>query len=562
MAPKGLIMMKRLEQPWTVLTTRSPRTRQKSAEVRRRRRRPILEDLEPRRLLSGIDVFPASKAQVIPWAITTGPDGNIWFTQSVGNGAIGVLNPTTRVVTEIPLPSSVGFEGADHVSITAGPDGNIWFADYDGNTIGKIDPATDAITVYTVPTANAGLEDITAGPHGNLWFIEKAANQVGMINPTTGAITEFPVPTANSWLDSITTGPDGNLWFTEQVGNKIGMIDPTTGAITEFAIPTAESSPSAITAGPDGNLWFIESGAIGTINPTTDAITQFPIPTETAGTILESGVITAGPDGNLWFGYFNGDNVGSINPTTDAVTQYHVPLAQPGLNGIGGPGGITAGPDGNIWITLSNADQIGVFDPQTIGSALTGPTTHPNIVSPPSEPLTSATPGTPFGFTLTLAGSAGQANSGPSGTITLALPGSSGGGILDVTTRDGVDTESGLTLKRLADGPRYALIAHVPRQTATPKGPAVLASTRSVRIATEETLTAGKGKDKHVVGFKIDLSRSFDRTMARIAHPAGASAVQPVNLVVDYGASGGTSVMLAGKARIARGGQVIIVARS
>ena len=377
------------------------------------RRRPILEDLEPRPLLSGIDVFPASTANVLPLAIATGPDGNIWFTQSVGDGPSAC---SIRRLMSSPRSRfrHVGFEGSDNVSLTAGPDGNIWFADYDGNTIGKIDPKTDAITVYTVPTANSGLMDITPGPDGNLWFIEKAANQVGKINPTTAAITQFPVPTANSWLDSITAGPDGNLWFTEQVGNKIGMIDPSTGAITEFAIPTAVSPPRASRPGLTATSGSSNPAQIGTINPTTDAITQFPISTETAGTILADGVITAGPDGNLWFGYFNGDNVGSINPTTDAVTQYPVPLAQPYLNGIGGPGGITAGPDGNIWITLSNADQIGVLDPRTIGAASTGTITPPIIVSPPGGvfppggSLASATPGTPFGFTLTLPASTGK----------------------------------------------------------------------------------------------------------------------------------------------------------
>ena len=36
-----------------------------------------------------------------------------------------------------------------------------------------------------------------------------------MINPTTDKITEFAIPTANSGPVNITAGPDGNLWFTE-----------------------------------------------------------------------------------------------------------------------------------------------------------------------------------------------------------------------------------------------------------------------------------------------------------------------------------------------------------
>ncbi len=481
------------------------------------------ESLESRRLLSGISVIPVPTANVLPTDIAVGADGNLWFTESNGD-SIGKVNPTTHVVTEIPLPSSVGIEGADQVSITAGPDGNLWFADYDGNTIGSINPTTDAITVFRVPTPNAGLMDITTGPDGNLWFTEKAANQIGTINPKTDAITEFPVPTANSWLVDITAGLDGNLWFTEQVGNAIGTINPTTGAITEYPLPTPDSSLSGITAGPDGNLWFTETGSteagsIGTINPTTHAITEFPLPAGPPGTISVNGVITTGPDGNLWFGYFNGDDVGTINPTTDAITVYPVPLANPDLRSIGGPAAIAVGPDGNMWITLENANEIGVFNPQTlsVAPAEPPPTINPTppqppiVAVPPIEPITPttptapATPGMSFGFTVTL-----EADTVSSGTATLAFVNDPGSTTLTVTTQDGIDTFSWLTLKKLGNGPGYKVIAG--NQTATPEGLAAVASTRPLRLATEKVLTAGKGKDKQVVGFKIDLGKALDPT--------------------------------------------------
>ncbi len=522
--------------------------------VRNRRRRPVLEDLEARRLLSGISVFPVATADRMPTDIAAGPDGNLWFTEAVGD-AIGEINPMTHAVTEIPLPNSVGFEGADQVSITAGPDGKIWFADYDGNTIGMIDPTTDAITVFPVPTPDAGLEDITVGPDGNLWFTEKAANQVGMIDPTTDAISEFPVPTANSWLVDIAAGPDGNLWFTEQVGNAIGMIDPTTGAITEYPIPTAVSSPSGIAAGPDGNLWFVESGAIGMIDPTTHAITEFPVPPGPSGTILADGTITAGPDGNLWFGSFNGDEVGSIDPTTDAITVYPVPLDQPGLTGIGGPAAIVAGPDGDMWITLENANEIGVFDPQTMNvePVVTLPPVIPIDALPPIAP---AGPGMPFGFTVAFQETSGPADTGSSGTVTLALVDSPGGATLTVTNPDSVSTFVGLTLKKLGNGAGYKILSHPGKPTTLPEIPSDVSSTRPMRIATEEILTAGKGKNKHVVGFEIQLSKALDPTGQR-----RAAIAQPVSVFVDYGASADRAGLIGnGTARVARGGRIVVVA--
>ncbi len=258
--------------------------------------------------------------------------------------------------------------------------------------------------------------------------------------------------------------------------------------------------PSGITAGPDGNLWFTESGAIGKIDPATGVITQFPIAPVTFGTLLEDGVITTGPDGNLWFGYVNGDELGMINPTTDAITQYPVPLAQPLLIAIGGPAGITAGPDGDIWITLETANEIGAFNPQTLSLAPVTPTVPGTLITP-------ARPGRPFGFSVTLDEGPGQAGAASGGTITLALANDPGGATLTVTTPDGVDTFAGLTLKKLADGEGYKLIDHGGRRSASPKGPADVKGRRPVRIGTEAALTAGKGKDKHVVGFEIDLAK-------------------------------------------------------
>ncbi len=123
-----------------------------------------------------------------------------------------------------------------------------------------------SISEFPTPTVAAGPEAITSGPDGNFWFIESGADKIGTINPTTDVITEFslptagalPLPTAGPELTGIASGPDGNLWFTEFGAGKIGMINPTTHAIKEFPLPP-DQNPSAITAGPDGNLWFTET---------------------------------------------------------------------------------------------------------------------------------------------------------------------------------------------------------------------------------------------------------------------------------------------------------------
>ena len=103
-----------------------------------------------------------------PSGITAGPDGNLWFTETLLTGDIGMINPTTHAITEFPLPNGSG----------------LW--------------------------RNHG------GPRRQPLVHRGGTGQIGMINPTTHAITEFPVPySAGPGPSWITAGPDGNLWFTD-----------------------------------------------------------------------------------------------------------------------------------------------------------------------------------------------------------------------------------------------------------------------------------------------------------------------------------------------------------
>src|SRR5262245_26204002 len=74
--------------------------------------------------------IPQTNHGIFLGGITTGPDGNLWFTEwssciSSPSGcprdAIGRIT-TSGVVTDFPLPA-----GSTARGITAGPDGNVWF---------------------------------------------------------------------------------------------------------------------------------------------------------------------------------------------------------------------------------------------------------------------------------------------------------------------------------------------------------------------------------------------------------------------------------------------------
>src|SRR5262249_7537903 len=82
---------------------------------------------------------------------------------------------------------------------------------------------------------------LETGPDGNVWFMETAPSAIGMLDPATGAVSEFSIPGHGGNPGSvpntgIVAGPDGNVWFTDNGSPKaIGMIDTVTHAVSEFS---------------------------------------------------------------------------------------------------------------------------------------------------------------------------------------------------------------------------------------------------------------------------------------------------------------------------------------
>ncbi len=290
-----------------------------------------------------IQEFPVSPAGAAPGGITSGPNGELWFTELIA-GHVDSMTTAGTVTNQFTAPGNL--ESEYPARVVQGPDGNLWFAEAQSSAIGRMTPA-GVFTTYPLPTASAEPIDITVGPDKNLWFTEYSGGKVGRIT-TSGAITEYTTPTANSGPLGITAGPDGNVWFVESNPGQIGRITPATASIKEFPIPGSPQS-LAITAGPDGNLWFTAPGTNQVGRMTTSGVTTvFPVPTGNAVPFF----ITPGPDGNLWFTELEGNQVAAIT-TAGLITEYAVPTAK------ANPSGITAGPDGNIWFTEVKGNNVG-----------------------------------------------------------------------------------------------------------------------------------------------------------------------------------------------------------
>lgn len=290
---------------------------------RRRRRGGVVErkatlrveGLESRRLMAvSFMAYPLPSPQAQAFALTPGPDGNLWYggqgsiTQNGTTslyGVIGEMNATTHQVTEFPIAAA----GSKPQGLTFGTDGNLYFTDFSVGAIGVFNTTTHKITEYATPTSGSEPYGIAPAPDGTLWFTEFGTGKIGVFNPTTRAFTEYPLPAADLHPEGITAGPDGGFWFIQQSAVAdatlaragIGRIDYASKAVTQYDPQINAPISTGITLGKDGQLWFGQltgaGGQVDSIDPITGAITATTLP----NSAVALGGFATGSDGTIYF---------------------------------------------------------------------------------------------------------------------------------------------------------------------------------------------------------------------------------------------------------------------
>jgi virginiamycin B lyase len=136
---------------------------------------------------SGQVLLDATLPPALHSSITVGPDGNLWFTADT----LGETLSPSDAIFRVRANTGGGPAGLDEVSfntptpdanaaiITTGPDGNLWFTDA-FSRIGRITPG-GTITEFQAPD-NSEPSGIVTGPDGNLWYVDFEQKQIVRIN--------------------------------------------------------------------------------------------------------------------------------------------------------------------------------------------------------------------------------------------------------------------------------------------------------------------------------------------------------------------------------------------
>ena len=181
-----------------------------------------------------------------PWPI-------LWFTE-FGRSAIGKLDLTTpsTTLTEWSLPDS----NAHPLDLLYLPSSGVWFTEYDGNRIGFFNGAI--LKEWPLITGSYPYK-LSNDTFGNIWFAESGRNRIAKLNPYTNEISEYLIPTSNSQPYGIWVDSHNNVWFTEHATNKIGKFMAGSNIFVEYTRP-AGNSPWDIRAATNGKIWFSDDG--------------------------------------------------------------------------------------------------------------------------------------------------------------------------------------------------------------------------------------------------------------------------------------------------------------
>ena len=307
-------------------------------------------------------------AAATPLGITSGPDGNLWFTELNGN-KVGKVVPGTfpaagSIVECGPLPSANS--GPVDVISDASTPNKVWFDEFGTGKIANVNTTDCSYSEFQIPTPNAGPIGLTSDQNGVLWFAESASG-VAQIGKMTigGSFTEYLTGLSGSEPVGVAIAGDNTVWYLDAGRNSVGHLTFPGGVqhIDEFGIPTNPADPGYITLGPDGALWFTELSVnfvgcqIGRITTgASPTITEFTLPFAQPLPDGDFCLDLTSAGGNIWFAEADTGAIGKVTPG-GVVTEYGIPGS--GTTAVY----VAAGPDGNLWFTDggfdSNAQGVG-----------------------------------------------------------------------------------------------------------------------------------------------------------------------------------------------------------
>jgi hypothetical protein len=229
-----------------------------------------------------------------PWAMTLGPDGNLYVGGVLSHNVLRYTFATGVVDEFIPA----GASGLVQVKgLNFGPDGNLYVSNSNGgggvpgpHQVLRLQGPFGASPVAPLPApgqsgavfvadGSGGLSNphaSTFGPDGNLYVANAFGDNVLRYDGTTGAFLGTFVAAGSGGLDLpnfLAFRPDGYLYVVSQNTNALLRYNASTGAFVDAVIPSTSglSGPTGLAFDAVGNLYLSSADRVVRFGPASQA---------------------------------------------------------------------------------------------------------------------------------------------------------------------------------------------------------------------------------------------------------------------------------------------------
>ena len=342
-----------------------------------------------------------------PLAITTDPEGNIWFTQT-NNKGVAKFDPKTEQFTEFANPAWDRMESNAGVSIRSmmwgidySPDGGIWFTDEATDGIWKFEISNSQYSRTDFPSSGDSLpqrlsvegskiivNDFTGS---KLTFLDVIQNEEGI------SFLNIPSPVESSVTAAFTTDSEKNIWYTNWIFNTGGVLAKLNQGkalevgsgetelfdlIDIYTFPPGMTTPNGIAADNKGKIWIADTSSnfFFSFEPENESFTKYITSTPQISAYGNSSGVIKNPvsrpywaafdnEGKLVFNEQTANRIGIFDPVKESLVEYMIPSNNPNwadCEGIDNCGLAQAFDftivDDKIWFTEWVENNIGVID--------------------------------------------------------------------------------------------------------------------------------------------------------------------------------------------------------
>ena len=281
-----------------------------------------------------ITEYDLPNPRIQPHDVILDRQGMVWYSD-FGQMFLGRMDPATGAVTQFPIPEVKKDFPVGTLDLEIDAKDDLWIGVMYQGAIAKFNRADGSFRTWSIPKE----WDSDAGQLGHLavnalqvdnkvWIKNSDGNNIyrlDLVSNKIDSLGSFKDPATGRRIGSYGIHADSknNLYLLDFSAGNIGRIDARTGAFTVYVTPTPKSRPRRGRVDAQDRLWFAEYGTdgVGMLDPESGRITEWKIPTKW------SAPYDAMVDrfGDAWAGSMLTDRVARIDTKSGAVTEYPLP---------------------------------------------------------------------------------------------------------------------------------------------------------------------------------------------------------------------------------------------